>query len=122
MTGKSVESVRRRDFIQTARDDGHRGRGFDELIASKHAAMVEQWVLKAEDATRGHMIRKPYELDVNPRRLWNASDAQARKWMTEEMAAWFDQHGGRITRKHLRDAVLSGRDWFDTTMQQDFLQ
>lgn len=123
VTGKSVESIRRRDFIAQSRAEGHSGAGFDDLITSVHDRMVVDAAIAAEDATNGYMVKRAYELKVNPKQLWSVNDATARKWMSDEMAAWFDANG-RLTRPILRQMVLSGQYNIGkfTSQGQDFLQ
>jgi hypothetical protein len=123
VTGKSVEAIRRRDFIAQARADGHEGNGFDELLASVFNERVAEMAIAAENATNGYMVKKQYELTVNPKQLWSVNDTTARKWMTEEMAAWFDENG-RLTRPILRQMVLRGEYSIRKFNQssQDYLQ
>jgi hypothetical protein len=123
VTGRSVESIRRRNFIAAARADGHTGAGFDELVGSVHDRMVGELALDAEAATNGYMVKRQYHLTVNPKKLWSVNDATARKWMSEEMAAWFDQNG-RLTRPILREMALRGEYSIGkfTAQNQDYLQ
>jgi hypothetical protein len=123
VTGKSVSSIRRRDFIAQSRAEGHRGEGFDQLLASVFHRRVGEMALEAENATNGYMVRKPFELKVNPKELWSVNDATARKWMTPEMAEWFDKNG-RLTRPILREMVLRGEYSINkfAAQNQDYLQ
>ena len=107
VTGKSVESIRRRDFITQSRAEGHAGAGFDDLLSSVHQRMIDELAIAAEDATNGYMVKRQYMLKVSPKQLWSVNDATARKWMSDEMAAWFDENG-RLTRSTLREMILSG--------------
>ena len=117
----SVESIIRRDFILKARSEGHQGAGFDELLTSVYRRQVEEWYWKAE-AEVGVLIKSRYIGKFDDRKLWTVNEATARKVMSDEMAAWFDANGGRVTRATYRDSILSGSDTFDTAMQRDFLQ
>lgn len=123
VTGKSVESIRRRDFIAQARADGHRGAGFDELLTSVHQRRVDELAIEAENATNGYMVKSKYQLTVSSKSLWQVNDATARKWMSDEMAEWFDQNG-RLTRSMLREMALSGRYSMGrfAAQGQDYLQ
>lgn len=123
VTGKTVEAIRRRDFIAQARAEGHQGAGFDELLASVFDERVAEMAIAAENATNGYMVKHQYELTVNPKQLWRVNDTTARKWMTDEMAAWFDENG-RMTRPILRQMILSGEYNFGKSTQhsQDYLQ
>ncbi|AHB79540.1 MuF-like minor capsid protein [Mycobacterium phage Validus] len=116
-----VEFIRRRDFMAEARRDGHEGRGFDELLGWRFEEMAAEQYWAAEAATNGVMLKRKYEGKVDPRKLWSVNETTARKWMSEEMAAWFDEHG-RITRAGLREAILSGRGNWRSALTADFLQ
>ena len=121
--GRSVESIRRRDFIARARAEGHSGAGFDELLTQMHANYAAEQYWRADAGLRSAgAIRPQYLGKYSPVDLWKLNDATARKVMTEEMAAWFDANGGRVTRDVYRQTILDGSDVFDTLMQQDFLQ
>ncbi|ASR85211.1 head maturation protease [Mycobacterium phage SirPhilip] len=124
--GRSVESIRRRDFIAEMRREGHTGKSFDEMVMWKHHELATEAFRAAEDATNGVMMKKRYGsggLKIDPARLWTENETTARKWMSEEMAEWFDQHG-RVTRQSIKAAVLAGRNVFhqDASMVRDFLQ
>lgn len=122
ITGKSVENIRRRDFMSQARADGHDGDGFDELVTSVHRLKVDELAIEAENATNGRMVRRKYELTVAAKQLWFVNDTTARKWMSEEMAAWFDENG-RLTRSTLRKMVLSGEyNMARFAAREDYLQ
>ena len=120
--GRSLEFIRRRDFIARARAEGHTGAGFDELVTQMHANYAAEQYWKAEAATNYSVIRSSYNGKFNSQDLWKVNDATARKVMTEEMAAWFDANGGRVTRQIYRQSILDGSEVFDTVLQQDFLQ
>jgi hypothetical protein len=121
--GRSVESIRRRDFISRARAEGHSGAGFDELLTQMHAKYVAEQYWRAESGLRGAgAIRPQYLARYSAADLWKLNDATARKVMTEEMAGWLDANGGRVTRQVYRQSILDGSEVFDMAMQQDFLQ
>lgn len=121
--GISVEKVRRQNFIRNARADGHVGRGFDELIGWKHQELAAEAYFEAEAATNGRMLKRKYEGagTADARQLWTMSDAKVREVASEEMLAWFDQHG-RLTRQALRAAVLDGTTLWRNPMGEDYLQ
>ncbi|UVD40966.1 MuF-like minor capsid protein [Mycobacterium phage Kashi_RDG1] len=122
--GLTVEFIRRRDFMAEARAAGHEGRSFDELLGWVFEERITEAYFAAEDATRGQMLKRRYGPDgknVDPRKLWTFNEATARKYMSDEMAEWFDQHG-RITRAGLKEAILSGRGNWRSATTADFLQ
>ncbi|ALF01383.1 head maturation protease [Mycobacterium phage Enkosi] len=119
--GRSVEFIRRRDFMAQARAEGHEGKSFDELLGWVFEQRIAEDYERAEAATNGVMLKKQYMLKVDPRKLWTLNEVTARKYMSEEMAAWFDENG-RITRAALKEAILSGRSWKKSALTEDFLQ
>jgi hypothetical protein len=119
--GVSIERLRRRDFIAQARADGHRGNGFDELVTSVFDQVIDELYTLADNSTNGYMLKSRYVGKVKARDLWRMTEAQARKVMTEEMAAWFDVNG-RITKRSLRESILSGSQVWRNPGTEDFLQ
>ena len=120
--GRSIDYIRRRDFMKSAREDGYTGKGFDDLMTAVHARYVAEQYIQAEDATRARMVRSKYDLSFDPKNLWTVNEATARKVMSPEMAEWFDRNGGRITKAMYRKAILGGLDKFDNAMVEDFLR
>ncbi|ARQ95446.1 head maturation protease [Mycobacterium phage Shandong1] len=119
--GLSVEQIRRRNFMAEARADGHTGKGFDELLRSRFEEMAAEQYWAAEAATNGFLLNRRHEGKVDPRKIWTVNETTARKWMSDELAGWFDEHG-RITYAGLREAILSGRGNWRNAMTADFLQ
>lgn len=119
--GRSVESLRRRDFIAQARAEGHQGKGFDQLVDSVFTRLIDDLYTAADDATNGYMLKPQFVGKVRARDLWRMSDARARTVMSEEMAAWFDANG-RLTRSALRQSILDGSGVWRDPMGRDFLQ
>ncbi|MEN4419777.1 hypothetical protein VXD82_02005 [Mycobacteroides chelonae] len=124
VTGKSVESIRRRDFVRMARAEGLRGQNFEQLLSSAFHRQVSELAIEAENATKGYMLRARFDGKVNAKDLWYVSDKKARELMSDEMAAWLDENGGRITRQIFKQMVLSGRYGLRryTATGEDFLQ
>ncbi|QTF81618.1 MuF-like minor capsid protein [Mycobacterium phage Juliette] len=119
--GVDPEKLRRRDFIAQARAEGHKGKGFDELLSSVFTEKATEQYWQAEAATNGYMLKRKYEGKVDPTDIWHVNERTARAWMSDELAAWFDENG-RITKQLLRDAILSGRANWRNPLQEDFLQ
>ncbi|ORA23409.1 hypothetical protein [Mycobacterium aquaticum] len=124
VTGKSVESIRRRDFTRMARLEGLPGDNFEQLLSSAFHKHISELAIEAENATNGFMLSARYDGKVNPKNLWYVSDKKAREMMSGDMAAWFDEHGGRITRQIFKKMVLSGQYSLRryTATGEDFLQ
>lgn len=123
ITGETIEQIRRSQFVDQAISDGYLGdnRSFDAVLKSVHDDMVAEWYLAAEDATNGQMLRRASEGKFDPSMFWSVNDATARKHMSDELAEWFDENGGRITRNDLRAMIDAG----EHTIQQrrgDYLQ
>ncbi|MCP3811629.1 hypothetical protein NLX62_04705, partial [Mycobacteriaceae bacterium Msp059] len=124
VTGKSVEAIRRRDFVRMARTEGLRGNTFEQLLSSAFHKHISELAIEAENATNGFMVKPRYDGKINTKNLWYVSDKKAREWMSDEMAEWFDQNGGRITRQIYKQMILSGQYGLRryTAMGEDFLQ
>lgn len=118
-----LERIRRRDFMAQARADGHSGKGFDDLLDSVFQRRADELYFEAEAATRGQMVKRQYATKFDPKRFWYCNDTTARKYMSDELAEWFDQNG-RITRPVMRQMILDGSTNFGnyTAMRADYLQ
>lgn len=118
-----LERVRRRDFMAQARAEGHSGRGFDDLLDSVFQRRADELYYEAEDATRGQMVKRQYASKFDPKRFWYCNDATARKYMSDELAEWFDENG-RLTRPVMRQMILDGSTNFGnyTAMRADYLE
>lgn len=123
VTGKTIEQLRRTRFVEQAVRDSVYGadNGFEAALKSVHDNMVAGWYLEAENATNGHMLRRTSEGKFDSSMFWSVNEATARKHMSDELAAWFDENGGRVTRNDLREMIDAGQ----YTIQQrrgDYLQ
>ncbi|AIM50341.1 MuF-like minor capsid protein [Mycobacterium phage Omnicron] len=119
--GVSLDSVRRRNFMRDAQAEGHAGDTFTKVLKQKYYALVNEAYQAAENATRGVMIKRKFDGKIDPTSLWSMSERDARKYMSEEMAAWFDQHG-RLTFMAYRQSVLDGTTHWRNPMTEDYLQ
>lgn len=64
----------------------------------EHLLAVESAFTAAEAQTRGHMLSKAGRAArVDPRSLWTGPETRARKYASEELRAYWDQHG-RLTK------------------------
>lgn len=125
----------RQEFIRHTRSLGYRGAGFDALLTAYHRDMAEIEWQRAENETRGHMVKSEYangsytvtvvrEIEnsdgttskvacketrngYDTRRFWFCNDRELRKYASEELLTWFDNNG-RLTRAKLRASILGG--------------
>lgn len=103
VTGKTMERVRKDNFIKQARKDGYQGAGFDALITDMHRDQVQHLLAQAEHDCYGYMSRTtPNDSGYM---FWFCSDDTVTAHATDELLAWFEQHG-RLTRAALRAHVL----------------
>ncbi|AKF15186.1 hypothetical protein SEA_SHEDLOCKHOLMES_9 [Mycobacterium phage ShedlockHolmes] len=119
--GESVETVRKRNFMRQAQADGHSGNTFTKVLKQSYYSLVDEAYWKAEQATNGVMVKRQFEGKVSPTMLWHMSERDARKYMSEEMAEWFDQNG-RLTFMAYRQSVLDGTGRWRNAMTPDYLQ
>lgn len=101
------DSDPRKEFIMHARSLSYTGAGFDVLLTKYHRDIAELEWRRAEDDTRGHMVKREYAGSYNTRRFWFCNDRELRKYASEELLTWFDNNG-RLTRAKLRASVLGG--------------
>lgn len=119
--GETVDAVRRRNYMLRMQRDGHSGNTFTKVLKQKYYELANEAYWEAEAATNGVMIKRKFVGKVDPASLWSMSDRDARKYMSDEMAEWFDQHG-RITFMAYRQSVLDGKDVWRNPMTEDYLQ
>lgn len=92
--GRSVEQQRRDRAITRLRELGYTGRGFDELARKAYRDHVYEQYLAAEDATRGHMLTPQGQAaGIDPHQLFSGPAGRARKWASDELKEWWDEHG-----------------------------
>lgn len=104
--GISVEQQRRTNAISYLRGLGYQGNSLDELVRRWHADEAYQAYLRAEDDTRGQLLKPRWrEAGFDPLTLWTATEATARKYASDELQAWWDAHG-RVTVAELRAQLL----------------
>lgn len=69
-----------------------------QALRRDYTARVVAEVDQAEEDTAGVLLSKAGRAaGVNPRSLWSASPATARKYASEELLRWWEDHGGRLT-------------------------
>lgn len=102
--GRSPEEFRRREAIRSLREQGYRGKGFDELARDSFRAYVASEFLRAEQDTRGVLLSRQAEAAnaraaarrgrlIDPEDLFTGNAATARKHASEELRRWWDANG-----------------------------
>lgn len=91
--------ARRKNTVQRRKDKAAREN-------EEHQLAIEAAYRSADQATRGHMLSPAGRAaGVDPRSLFSGSGARARKYASEELRGFWDDHGGRMTlaeyRRHL---------------------
>lgn len=106
--GVTVERQRREQAISSLRDNGYTGAGFDQLTAAAYQDEVDRLYIAAENGTRGAMLtQEGRRKGVNPRTLFTGNEATARRYASEELKQFWDQHG-RLTLTDMRASLLGG--------------
>ncbi|MCC3311518.1 hypothetical protein [Nocardia africana] len=104
--GVPVEKQRRYNATSTLNSWGYEGKSLDAQIRAWHKDEAYRAWLQAENDTNGYMLSKAGEkAGTDPRRLWSMPEAQARKHASEELRAWWDEHG-RVTKAELKAQLL----------------
>jgi hypothetical protein len=66
-------------------------------------------LVQAEDDTAGVLLSKAGRAaGIAPGTLWSASPATARKYASEELLRWWEEHGGRLTFTEYRGQLEGG--------------
>lgn len=114
LQGLDLDQLRRREFVANAKLQGLSSTNFADLLDELHRRLSFDWLLMAEDATRGHMLSRRTQAagGFDESMLWRVNDQTARRHMSPEMAEWFDEHG-RITKADLERMIEAGLDVFD---------
>ncbi|MEV5710148.1 hypothetical protein [Actinoallomurus sp. NPDC052274] len=80
--------------VQQQLDRDARRRTRDERLREEYQLYVEAAYQAAEEATRGHMLNRVGETaGVRPRELFSGPWPRARKYASEELLAWWEDHG-----------------------------
>jgi hypothetical protein len=118
--GVPIETQLKQEAFQRLKASGARGKTLDEMIRNDYADEVHRLWNAAEDDTRGHMLSKAAEAhnakfaadgarQIDARKLFTGPEARARKWASDELKQWWDQHG-RPTLEQYRQQVITGTE------------
>lgn len=76
------------------RDRTERARGKRRSEAVEFESEIERQYLAAEEATNGYMVnKKGQRAGIDPKTLWEGSEARARKYASEELLDYWDGQG-----------------------------
>jgi hypothetical protein len=104
----SVERVRRQRAIEDLRAQGFEGARFDELARQAYRDYVRRQWLAAENATNGYLVTNEGEAKgIDPISLFSGPEARARRWASDELKAWWDEHG-RLSFAEFKEMLLTG--------------
>lgn len=117
--GIAVEQQRRDRAIGDLRAQGYTGRSFEELARASYKEHVRVAYLDAEAATNGYLVNAEGRArGIDPRDLFTGPEARARRWASDELKGWWDQHG-RMTFEDWKAQLLDRRH--DGGSGRDFL-
>lgn len=107
--GKTVEKQRQERAIVQMRGQGYDGAGFHELSAKAFRDEADRQYFAAEEATRGNVINAAGQrAGVDPRSLFTGPESRARKYASEEVLQWWQDHG-RLTLDNFRAGLIGGK-------------
>jgi hypothetical protein len=108
--GVSVERQRKQQVMSALRENGYRGAGFDALTRAAYRDHLEQTYWDAEKATNGYFFKGTTRMSDhrNPRKLFTGNEAYARAHASDELLAYWRDHGGRLTLADFRASMLGG--------------
>lgn len=99
VTAAIRELSRREDSALADKRRAQKRKSDAQSRAMEHEEALEAAYLQAEHRTRGHMLNAAgRKARVDPRSLWTGPESRVRKYASEELKAYFDQHG-RLTRQ-----------------------
>ncbi|UVG34979.1 hypothetical protein SEA_VIACONLECTUS_16 [Gordonia phage ViaConlectus] len=114
LRGLDRDQIHRREFVAQGKREGLLSTSFGDMLDEVHRRFMFDWELMAEEATNGQTLKPRYrDSGVTPDVLWRVNDVTARKYMSDEMAGWFDEVGGRITKADLERMIEAGHITFD---------
>lgn len=91
----TLEREQRMQLVDLERRPGERRA---QTIRRMYAEMVAMAYLQAEEDTRGNLLsRAGRAAGIDPATLWSGTSARARKYASDELKQWWEEHGGRIT-------------------------
>jgi hypothetical protein len=113
--GVTEEKRRRAEAEESLRAGGYTGRTFRDRVKAAHAGTVREAYLHAETLCRGHLLSPAGKrAGVHPESLFSGPPAAAKKYASEELLAYFRDHG-RLTLQDFTAGILGGRAKFRTT-------
>jgi hypothetical protein len=90
-----LDAKQRAALVDTHRRPGERR---EQTIRRMYAEHVYLSWLDAEEITRGHLLNAAGKAKgIDPASLWSGPSARARKYASDELKQWWEDHGGRRT-------------------------
>ena len=106
--GVPIDKQRRIDLRQQLNAEGVPGRTLEDQVRHRFKQETARSYVDAEDATRGHMLTREGEArGLDPAKLFVGPEARARRWASDELKEYWDQHG-RLTLDDYRQQLLTG--------------
>lgn len=108
--GLDVAELSRQERMQLVDGQRRPGERRDTTIRRMYAeATYLEW-LQAEEATRGNLLNRAGRAKgIDPVSLWSGPSARARKYASDELKQWWEDHGGRRTLTQYRAQFTGDR-------------
>ncbi|WP_433699092.1 hypothetical protein [Nocardiopsis sp. CA-288880] len=108
--GRSLEALRREDYVLQHRVGETDRRSFVELAREQYKLQVTQQWQAAEEATNGFLLTPAAQAaGVDPQSLFSGPRARAEAHASEELKRWWDANG-RMNFEDYVAAIEAGRD------------
>lgn len=111
VTGRSMAAVRREEYRAAV---GDHTTPFRDLVYREHLEAIEHDYMRAEQETRGQMVKTEHQAQVNPADFWYLTDKTAlraiRKYASDELIEWFIVNGRPTYEQRLHSIIHGGSD------------
>lgn len=131
ITGVTVEKQLRTELLYRLRSEGTPGRSLDDMIRNRYREEVDRQYVEAENVCRGQMLSREGnawnaryadnpQKRIDPAALFRGPEARARKWASDELKQWWDDHG-RVSFDDYRQTLITGGNVTGGRRVDDFL-
>lgn len=109
-TGRDLDSIIRRESLRYMREHYSLpdGVAYERALGHAYTFEIEADMRRAEDEVRGGEFLSPAgrRAGVTPIELWTTrSERRIEEYASDELKAYWDDHGGRITRATLKERI-----------------